>query len=357
MTKLGPNDACWCGSGKKYKKCHLGADRAAGGAPGASQQASGGGGTALKAEAKAAVLAGAVASGKNESRIRPGVVSPKRLVPAHIARPEYAGNGRPSRKRGLSLLKTPDDFARARRACQAARRVLNKVVAAVEVGITTEELDIIAHEACIAEGGYPSPLDYGERPGKFPKSLCTSVNEVICHGIPDSRKLEDGDIVNCDITIYLDGFHGDNSETVLVGNVEERYKRLVDDTRKCMNLGIEQIKPGNRIYDIGKAIEAYAIPRGYGIVHAFLGHGVGRFFHMDPQVPHHYDRKANQLMLPGMVFTVEPMITLGTHEPLFWDDDWTAVTQDYQRTAQFEQTCLVTETGVEIMTATEFCGE
>lgn len=353
VSKLGPNDACWCGSGKKYKKCHMAADRAAGGTPGASAQ-SAGSATALKAERKAAVIASAATSGASENRIRQGTVSPKREVPAHIPRPEYAGKGKPSRKRGYSILKTPDDFARARRACQAARRVLNKVLEAAKAGVTTDELDQIAHEACIAEGGYPSPLDYGEHPGKFPKSLCTSVNEVICHGIPDSRKLEDGDIVNCDITIYLDGYHGDNSETVMIGEVDEVSRKLVEDTKRCMEIGIEQIKPGNRIFHIGKAIEEYALPRGYGIVRSFLGHGVGRFFHMDPQVPHHYDRKAKDLMVPGMVFTVEPMITLGSINPIIWADEWTAVTDDYKRTAQFEQTCLVTETGVEVLTATEY---
>jgi methionyl aminopeptidase len=180
--------------------------------------------------------------------------------------------------------------------------------------------------------------------------LCTSVNEVICHGIPDDRALVDGDIVNLDVTIYMDGVHGDTNATFLVGDVDEESRRLVAVTHECLLRGIEAVRPGRPISDIGAAIEAHAHAGGYGVVRAFVGHGVARQFHGPPQVPHHYDGSATTVIQPGMTFTIEPMITLGTWRHVMWDDGWTAVTADRRRTAQFEHTLLVNDAGAEILT-------
>jgi methionyl aminopeptidase len=234
-----------------------------------------------------------------------------------------------------------------RRAGRAAAEVLQVVGAAVAPGVTTDELDAICHEACIERGGYPSPLGYNG----FPKSICTSVNEVICHGIPDSTVLKDGDIVNLDVTIYLDGVHGDTNATFFVGEVDQASKDLVQVTRECLDLGIAAVKPGGTVRDIGRAIQAHAEGKGYGVVRAFVGHGIGRAFHSDPQV-YHYDNpmSARDKLVPGMTFTIEPMITVGDWRHEMWDDGWTAVTKDRSRTAQFEHTLVVTEDGAEILT-------
>jgi methionyl aminopeptidase len=238
-----------------------------------------------------------------------------------------------------------------RRACRAAAEVLAEVGAAVRPGVTTDELDRIAHEACIARGGYPSPLNYGGSVMPFPKSLCTSVNEVICHGIPDSTVLADGDIVNCDVTIYLDGVHGDTNRTFLVGEVDEASRRLVEVTQECLDRGIAAVRPGAQVRDIGRAIQAHAEGQGYGVVRAFVGHGVGTSFHCEPQVFHYDNPQARQVLRPGMTFTIEPMITIGDWHHEMWDDGWTAVTRDRSRTAQFEHTLLVTDDGAEVLTA------
>jgi methionyl aminopeptidase len=242
----------------------------------------------------------------------------------------------------------PSEFAdRMRVAGRAAREVLLELGAAVRPGITTDELDRICHEACIARGGYPSPLHYKG----FPKSLCTSVNEIICHGIPDDRVLLDGDIVNCDVTIYLHGVHGDCNATFLVGDVDERGRELVTVTREAMWKGIEAVHPGGHIYDIGRAIQTHAEAHDFGVVRAFVGHGIGEEFHTTPSVPHVYDPHADTEIVPGMTFTIEPMITEGSFElGRVWADGWTAPTRDLSRTAQFENTLLVTPTGVEVLT-------
>jgi methionyl aminopeptidase len=314
-----PNDPCWCGSGTKYKKCHRGAD-------------------AVEARKRGADL--------RTSGIRPGVVSPVRSVPVHIPRPDYAQSGKPTRFPALAEVKSPDVIARMRRAGKAAAQILETVSKAVRPGITTDELDALAHEESIRLGGYPSPLNYHG----FPKSLCTSVNEVICHGIPDNRALEDGDIVNLDVTLFLDGVHGDCSATYLVGQVAEDSQRLVRVTRECLMLGIEAVKPGRPVSDIGRAIEDHATKHGMGVVRAYCGHGIGERFHSMLQIPHYYEPDAKTLMEPGMTFTIEPMITLGHWHHRVWDDGWTAVTADGSRTAQFEHTILVTEQGAEILT-------
>ena len=325
-SKTGPNDLCWCGSGKKYKKCHQGRDL-------------------LRAiqEDRSNQFAGQRAGRPTVVR---GELSPTRTVPPHIVAPDYALNGRPGGSRHANLIKNPEQIARMRRACAAAQRVLEITKRAVHPGVTTDALDAIAHQACIDLGGYPSPLNYHG----FPKSLCTSVNEVICHGIPDSRPLAEGDIVNLDVTIFLDGMHGDCSETVAVGEIDEASRTLMRVTHECMMLGIGAVKPGGMIRDIGRAIQAHAAAHRYGVVTAFVGHGIGELFHLDPQVPHYYDPAATFTIRPGMTFTVEPMINLGTEKHESWDDGWTAVTCDRKRSAQYEHTLLVTEVGVEILT-------
>ncbi|MDQ6725407.1 MAG: type I methionyl aminopeptidase [Actinomycetota bacterium] len=306
-ANLKSNDACWCGSGRKYKRCHK----------------------------------------ASQVPLRPGRLSPARTVPESIARPDYAATGQPG-VTSEPLVRSPDVIRRMRVACRAAAEVLAAVGAQVRPGITTDELDALAHEACIARGGYPSPLNYRG----FPKSLCTSVNEVICHGIPDDRAMVDGDTVNLDVTIYLDGVHGDTNATFLVGDVDEESRRLVEITREAMMRGIEAVQPGRPVSAIGAAIENHAHASGYGVVRAFVGHGVGEQFHGPPQVPHHYDPSATTVIQPGMTFTVEPMITLGTWRHVMWDDGWTALTADRRRTSQFEHTLLVTGEGAEILTVT-----
>src|SRR5205814_3609935 len=226
--------------------------------------------------------------------VRPGRVSPDREVPASIPRPPYAPDAP-----GLVPAVPPDELAdRMRASGRAGREVLLELADAVKVGMTTDELDRICHEACIARGGYPSPLDYKG----YPKSLCTSVNEIICHGIPDDRALQDGDIVNCDVTIYLHGVHGDCSETYLVGDVDEVGRRLVQTTYECLWEGIDAVKPGGRIYDIGRAIQTHAESDGFSVVRAFVGHGVGETFHTAPSVPHFYDPHSDMVIEPGMTF-------------------------------------------------------
>jgi methionyl aminopeptidase len=244
------------------------------------------------------------------------------------------------------MVKSPDVIARMRVAGKAAAEVLAVTAAAVRPGITTDELDAVCHDACIALGGYPSPLNYHG----YPKSLCTSVNEVICHGIPDDRPLRDGEIVNLDVTIFLDGVHGDTNATYLVGAVDEESRKLVRVTAECLENGIAAVVPGRPVSDIGRAIEARAGRHRLGVVRAFVGHGVGEQFHTQPSVPHYFTPSASTVMEPGMIFTVEPMITLGTWRERVWDDGWTAVTTDGRRTAQFEHTLLVTDSGVDVLT-------
>jgi len=217
---------------------------------------------------------------------------------------------------------------------------------AVRPGITTDALDEIAHAETLRQGGYPSPLNYRG----FPKSICTSVNEVICHGIPDSRPLEDGDIVNLDITVFLHGMHGDCSATFLVGEVDPDGRRLVQVARECLAKGISAVRPCRPISDIGHAIEAHASRHGYGVVRSYCGHGIGETFHTSLQIPHHYDPSVRRIMEKGMTFTIEPMITEGTWQDLLWDDGWTAITADGKRSAQFEHTIAVNDDGAEILT-------
>jgi len=236
-----------------------------------------------------------------------------------------------------------------RRACRIAAATLVEVGRAVQPGVTTDQLDALGHQFMIDHGAYPSTLGYRG----FPKSLCTSINEVICHGIPDSTVIEDGDIVNVDVTAYIEGVHGDTNATFQAGQVDLESQLLVERTRLAMLRGIKAAKPGRAVNVIGRVIEAYANRFGYGVVRDFTGHGVGRAFHSGLVVPH-YDAAPRfaDVIEPGMVFTVEPMLTLGTHEWQLWADGWTVVTADKRRSAQFEHTILITEHGPEILTAT-----
>jgi len=224
--------------------------------------------------------------------------------------------------------------------------VLAQVGAAVAPGVTTDELDELCHTLTIEAGAYPSPLNYNG----YKKSLCTSVNEVICHGIPDSRPLRDGDIVNLDVTCFREGVNGDTNATFFVGSVDPESQKLVRVTRECLTLAIAQVRPGQRVNAIGKAIQDHAEGEGFGVVRAFIGHGVGETFHTDLAIPHYYDPRATKVLQEGMTFTIEPMITVGDWRHHLWDDDWTATTVDNKRTAQFEHTLLVTADGVEILT-------
>ncbi|MEY3680228.1 MAG: methionine aminopeptidase [Actinomycetota bacterium] len=276
----------------------------------------------------------------------PGVVSPMRPVPAHIAKPPYADSGQVPRW-NESRVKSPEIIERMRKAGALAADILRQAGEFVKPGITTNDIDVFVHELTVANGAYPSPLNYHG----YPKSVCTSVNEVICHGIPDSTVLREGDIINLDVTCFIDGVHGDTNATFFVGDVDDTSRKLVRVTEECMWRGIEAVKPDRPLSDIGRAIEEHAHHHKLGVVRAFIGHGIGEQFHTDIQVLHYYDPRNNMVMKPGMVFTIEPMITLGTWQHKMWDDDWTAVTADGKRTAQFEHMVLVTDSGVDVLTA------
>ncbi|QFU98609.1 Methionyl aminopeptidase [Luteimicrobium xylanilyticum] len=276
----------------------------------------------------------------------PGTVSPVRSVPASIVRPEYVGRPAPTPFTG-SEVKTPETIERIRTASRIAARALEEVGRHAAPGVTTDELDRIGHEFLLDHGAYPSTLGYRG----FPKSLCTSINEVICHGIPDTTELLDGDIVNVDITAFVGGVHGDTNATFLVGDVDEDSRLLVERTREALARGIKAVAPGREVNVIGRVIEKYAARFGYGVVRDYTGHGVGEAFHSGLVIPHYDAAPAySTLIEPGMVFTIEPMLTLGTHAWEAWDDGWTVVTADRSRTAQFEHTLVVTETGAEILT-------
>jgi len=269
-----------------------------------------------------------------------------RSVPSHIAKPSYADTGDVVRW-NESPVKSPEIIERMRHAGQMAADILRLAGEYVKPGMTTDDIDVFVHDLTVERGAYPSPLNYH----RYPKSVCTSLNEVICHGIPDSTIIEDGDIINLDVTCYVDSVHGDTNATFMIGDVSAEDRLLVKVTEECMWRGIEAVVPGRPLSDIGKAIEDHAKTHRMGVVRAFIGHGIGEQFHTDIQVLHYYDPRNNTIMKPGMVFTIEPMITLGTWQFHMWDDDWTAVTADGKRTAQFEHMVLVTDTGVEVLTA------
>jgi methionyl aminopeptidase len=276
--------------------------------------------------------------------LQPGRVSPPRDVPADIIRPEYVGRRAP--RLGESDIKDAETISRMRVAGRIAAAALAEVGKHVTPGVTTDELDRIGHEFLLGQGAYPSTLGYRG----FPKSLCTSLNEVICHGIPDDTVIADGDIVNIDITAFIDGVHGDTNATFLAGAVDEESRLLVERTREAMMRGIRAVAPGRPLNAVGRVIESYARRFGYGVVRDFTGHGIGATFHSGLVVPHFDDPSVGVIMEPGMTFTIEPMLTLGTVEYDIWPDGWTVVTADRKRTAQFEHTLAVTADGYEILT-------
>jgi methionyl aminopeptidase len=278
--------------------------------------------------------------------LTPGTISPQRPVPPGITRPEYVGRKAPTPFTG-SEVKTPETIERIRVASRIAAQAIVEVGNHAEPGVTTDFLDRIGHEFLLDHGAYPSTLGYRG----FPKSLCSSLNEVICHGIPDSTELQDGDILNIDITAYKDGVHGDTNYTFCVGEVDEESRLLVERTEESLNRAIRAVAPGREINVIGRTIESYAKRFGYGVVRDFTGHGVGEAFHTGLIIPHYDAAPAyNRVIEPGMVFTIEPMLTLGTIDWTMWADDWTVVTKDRKRTAQFEHTLVVTDRGAEILT-------
>ena len=278
--------------------------------------------------------------------VAPGVSSGRRGVPASIARPEYVDRPAPAKYTGPEV-KDAETIEKMRIAGRIAAQAMEAAAAAIAPGVTTDELDRIAHEFMLDHGAYPSTLGYRT----FPKSVCTSVNEVICHGIPDDRRLQDGDIVNIDITAYIGGVHGDTDATYLCGDVDEESRLLVERTHEAMMRGIKASVPGREINIIGRVIQSYAKRFGYGVVRDFTGHGIGTAFHSGLVIPH-YDAapQYSTVIEPGMTFTIEPMLNLGTVEWDMWEDGWTVVTKDRKRSAQFEHTLLITDTGAEILT-------
>jgi methionyl aminopeptidase len=282
---------------------------------------------------------------ENVTAIAPATISPRRTVPAHIPRPEYVDKDAPTPFTG-SEVKDAETIERMRVAGRLAAQALQLVGKHVEPGTTTDELDRIGHEFLCDNDAYPSTLGYKY----FPKSLCTSVNEVICHGIPDSRVIEDGDIVNVDITAFIGGVHGDTNATFLAGDVDEDSRLLVERTEEALRRAINAVRPGRQINVIGRVIESYAKRFGYGVVRDFTGHGVGESFHSGLIVPHYDEPYYDTVIETGMTFTIEPMLCLGTYEWDMWEDNWTVVTKDRKRSAQFEHTLLVTDTGAEILT-------
>ncbi|MCY6959103.1 methionyl aminopeptidase [Clostridium brassicae] len=287
MNKISRNDLCWCGSGKKYKYCHMDQDK------------------------------------KLSDLEDKGLIAPP-----------------------IDIIKTPEQIEGIRKSCEVTRKVLDMVSERIKEGITTDEINTWVHDYTSELGAVPAPLNYMG----YPKSVCISINEVVCHGIPDSRVLKSGDIVNVDVTSILNGYYGDASRMFIIGDASEKAIKLVETASKCLYKGIEQVKPFATVGDIGYAIQTYAEGKGYSVVREYGGHGVGNEFHEEPFVDHCGNKNTGMILVPGMIFTIEPMINEGTYKCELLDDGWTAVTADRKLTAQWEHTILVTEDGVEILT-------
>ena len=296
-NSLSRNAPCWCGSGKKFKKCHLGKEQ---------------------------------------------VQSP------HMQeKPQFSDK--------LIYIKNEEQIEGIRKSSQLTKKLLDMVEDRIAEGVTTNEIDHWVHSETLANGAIPAPLNYGHGKGRrrmpFPKSICTSPNNVICHGIPNNQALSNGDILNVDITCILDGYFGDASRMLIIGNVPEETRKLVEVTRECLNLGIEQVFPSKRLGDIGHAIQNHAEKNGFSVVRDFAGHGVGLEFHEAPQVLHYGQPGKGEMLRENMVFTIEPMINMGSFECRILGDGWTAVTADGSLSAQCEHTLLVSDSGAEILTA------
>lgn len=275
----------------------------------------------------------------------PGSISPRRHIPSNVATPEYVGKPAPAPHVGGDKY-DPETISRIRRASKIAAQALEVVLGSAKPGMTTDQLDEIGHEFLVRQGAYPSTLGYRG----FPKSLCSSLNEVICHGIPDDTVIQEGDLLNIDISAFIDGVHGDTNGTVVVGEAPQHVHDLVERTREAMLRGIKAALPGRQVNIIGRAIESYAKRFEYGVVRDFTGHGVGTSFHSGLIIPHYDASEYTDIIEVGMVFTVEPMLTLGSHDWVLWEDGWTVTTKDKSLTAQFEHTILITDNGPEILT-------
>ena len=296
-NSLSRNAPCWCGSGKKFKKCHLG-----------------------------------------KEQIQSPPVQEK---------PQFSDK--------LIYIKNEGQIEGIRKSSQLTKKLLDMVEDRIAEGVTTNEIDKWVHSETLANGAIPAPLNYGHGKGRrrmpFPKSICTSPNNVICHGIPNNQALSNGDILNVDITCVLNGYYGDASRMFIIGDVPEETRKLVEVTRECLNLGIEQVFPSNKLGDIGHAIQNHAEKHGFSVVRDFAGHGVGLEFHEAPQVLHYGQPGKGEMLRENMVFTIEPMINMGNYECRILGDGWTAITADGSLSAQWEHTLLVTDSGAEILTA------
>ncbi|GAA0126660.1 methionyl aminopeptidase [Clostridium sp. CTA-19] len=288
MNKINRNDLCWCGSGKKYKKCHMEKD---------------------------------MELQKIEQQV--GYQIPRELI------------------------KTDEEIEGIRKACKLTHDVLDMVAEKIKVGVSTEEINTWVHEYTVEHNGYPAPLGYYG----YPKSTCVSINEVVCHGIPDENTiLKDGDIVNVDVTCIVDGYYGDASRMFIMGEASEEAKNLVKVSKECLEIGMQQVKPFATVGDIGYAVEQHAKAHGYSVVYEFGGHGIGREFHEEPFVAHVGEKGEGMILLPNMTFTIEPMINLGVPETVILEDEWTALTKDGKLSSQWEHTIRVAEDGFEILT-------
>lgn len=275
-----------------------------------------------------------------------GIVSPRRPVPPHIGAPEYHLSGRPYVSPKQVTLSHGKELQKIRDSARLARRMLDYACSLARPGITTDEIDRLTHEEIIRNEAYPSPVNYAG----FPKAICTSVNEVCCHGIPDSRILEDGDIVSIDVSVFKDGYHGDNCKTVIVGDkCDERGRNLVSVTELALDRAIKQCGPGQDLTVVGSTIEETAKEHGFSVNREFMGHGVGFILHMSPLVAHYKNTNSFTLQ-KGMVFTIEPILMEGQRQIYTWEDGWTAVSADGGRSAQFEHEVLITDNGAEILT-------
>jgi methionyl aminopeptidase len=277
--------------------------------------------------------------------IQPATISPPREVPATIERPRYVGRPAPDRYAGDDI-QPPEIIEKMRIAGRIAAQAMRGAAAAIKPGVTTDDIDQAIHQFLIDHGAYPSTLGYRG----FPKSCCTSVNEVICHGIPDARPLEDGDVVKIDVTAYINGVHGDTCATFFCGEVDEQTRLLTERTQEALARAIKAVKPGRQVNVIGRVIESYAKRFGYGVVRDYTGHGVHTTFHSGLVIPHYDEPAYDTVIEPGMTFTIEPMITLGSGDWYMWEDGWTVLTADGSRCAQFEHTLAVTESGAEVLT-------
>ena len=280
--------------------------------------------------------------------MRPGLPTPIRSVPAAIPRPEYVGKDRPAKSTD-PWVQSPEIVEKMRVASRIAATAMLEGSKVIAPGVTTDEIDRVVHEYICDQKAYPSTLGYKH----FPKSCCTSLNEVICHGIPDSTVIQDGDIVNIDVTAFIDGVHGDTNATYLAGDVSEENRLLVERTEEALRRAIKAVAPGRQLNVIGRVIESYAKRFNYGVVRDYTGHGIGRTFHSGLVILHYDEPSVTTVIEKGMTFTIEPMITLGGIDWDLWDDNWTVTTKDKSWTAQFEHTLVVTDTGAEVLTLPE----